>query len=88
MSEVNLLEEELLLDDKQVSVLAFAIKPEDIKNYINEHKKEYQSWLIQELTKEILEKCGDSLYQRMKKEIPKFVKEHQNIIKSLMLKTN
>ena len=87
MSEVNLLEEELLLDDKQISALAFAIKPETIKSYIKENKEEYIHWLIQELTKEIWEKYGDSLYQRMKKEIPKFVKEHQNIIESLMLKT-
>jgi hypothetical protein len=69
-------------------MLAFAIKPQDIKNYINEHKKEYQSWLIQETSKEIWEKYGDLIFQNLKKKIPKFVKEHQNIIKSLMLKTN
>lgn len=42
MKGINLLEEELLLDDKQVEMLAFTIKSQDIKNYINEHKKEYQ----------------------------------------------
>ena len=53
MNEVNLLEEELLLDDKQVEMLAFAIKPEDIKNYINEHKEEYRPWLFSEYFAEL-----------------------------------
>lgn len=88
MREINLLEEELLLDDKQVSMLAFAIKPEMIKSYINEHKKEYQRWLIHEGSKEIYAKYGDLIFQKMRERIPEFVKEHQNIIKSLMLKTN
>lgn len=86
MSEVNLLEEELLLDDKQVSMLAFAIKPQDIKNYINEHKTEYQSWLILETSKEFWEKYGDLIFPKIREMIPIFVKEHQNTIESLMLK--
>ena len=36
------------------------IKPEDIKNYITEHKKEYRLWLIQETTKEFYEKILES----------------------------
>ena len=39
MNEVNLLEG-VLLSDEQIEMLAFMIKPEDIKNYINEHKKD------------------------------------------------
>ena len=34
MDEVNLLEG-VLLSDEQIEILAFAIKPQDIKNYIN-----------------------------------------------------
>ncbi len=48
MKGINLLEKELLLDDKQIEMLAFAIKPQDIKNYINEHREEYRSWLFSE----------------------------------------
>lgn len=47
MDEVNLLEG-VLLSDEQIEILAFAIKPQDIKNYINEHKEEYRSWLFSE----------------------------------------
>ena len=38
MNEVNLLEEELLLDDKQIEILAFAISSQDIKKYIKKTK--------------------------------------------------
>ena len=51
MRGMNLLEG-VLLSDEQIEMLAFMIKPQDIKNYINEHKKEYRLWLIQETTKE------------------------------------
>ena len=74
MKGINLLEEELLLDDKQVEMLAFAIKPQDIKNYINEHKKEYRLWLIQETTKEFYEKHKDLIYQKLKEKILVLVK--------------
>lgn len=73
MSEVNLLEG-VLLSDEQIEMLAFMIKPKDIKNYINEHKKEYQSWLIQETTKEIYEKYKDLIYQKLKEKILVLVK--------------
>ena len=52
MNEVNLLEG-VLLSDEQIEMLAFAIKPQDIKNYINEHKKEYRSWLFSEYFAEL-----------------------------------
>lgn len=86
---VNL--EGILLSDEQIEMLAFAIKPQDIKNYIKENKEEYQSWLIQELTKEFWEKYGDIMAQRLKEEIPKFVKhlksqKYFTKIESLMLK--
>lgn len=75
MKGINLLEEELLLDDKQVEMLAFTIKSQDIKNYINEHKKEYQLWLIQETTKEFYEKHKDLIYQKLKEKILVLVKD-------------
>ena len=65
MNEVNLLEG-VLLSDEQIEMLAFAIKSQDIKNYINEHKKEYRLWLIQETTKEFYEKHKDLIYQKLK----------------------
>lgn len=74
MKGINLLEKELLLDDKQIEMLAFAIKSQDIKNYINEHKKEYQLWLIQETTKEFYEKHKDLIYQKLKEKIFVLVK--------------
>lgn len=85
MNEVNLLEKELLLDDKQIEMLAFMIKPQDIKNYINEHKKEYRLWLIQETTKELYEKHKDLIYQKLKEKILILVKNIK-IQKSLLAK--
>lgn len=73
MNEVNLLER-ILLSDEQIEMLAFAIEPQDIKNYINEHKIEYQSWLIQETTKEFYEKHKDLIYQKLKEKILVLVK--------------
>lgn len=85
MKGINLLEKELLLDDKQIEMLAFMIKSQDIKNYINEHKKEYQLWLIQETTKEIYEKHKDLIYQKLKEKILVLVKDIK-IQKSLLAK--
>lgn len=92
MSEVNLLEG-VLLSDEQIEMLAFAIEPQNIKNYINEHKKEYQSWLIQELSKEFWGKYRDIMAQMLRREIPRFVKhiksqKYFTIIESSMLNAN
>lgn len=73
MRGMNLLEG-VLLSDEQIEMLAFAIKPQDIKNYINEHKKEYRLWLIQETTKEFYEKHKDLIYQKLKEKIFVLVK--------------
>lgn len=73
MRGMNLLEG-VLLSDEQIEMLAFMIKPQDIKNYINEHKKEYRLWLIQETTKEFYEKHKDLIYQRLKEKILVLVK--------------
>lgn len=86
MKGINLLEEELLLDDKQVEMLAFTIKSQDIKNYINEHKKEYQLWSIQETTKEFYEKHKDLIYQKLKEKILVLVKDIKIQNSSLALK--
>lgn len=75
MWEIINLREELLLDDKQIDMLAFAIKPQDIKNYINEHKKEYQRWLIQETTKQIYEKYGNLIFQKMRERMSVLLKD-------------
>ena len=48
---VNL--EGILLSDEQIEILAFAISPQDIKNYINEHKEEYRPWLFSEYFTEL-----------------------------------
>lgn len=69
MNEVNLLEEELLLDDKQVKMLAFAISSQDIKKYIQENKKEYIHWLIQEFVIQAYEKYGDKITEKLKEKI-------------------
>ena len=74
MRGMNLLEG-VLLSDEQIEMLAFAIKPQDIKNYINEHKKEYRLWLIQETTKEFYEKHKDLIYQKLKEKILVLVKD-------------
>ena len=92
MSEVNLLEG-VLLSDEQIEMLAFAIKPQDIKNYINEHKEEYRSWLIYELTKEFWKEYGDIMAQKLGERIPEFVKnlksqKYFTKIESLMQKQN
>ena len=73
MRGMNLLEG-VLLSDEQIEMLAFMIKPQEIKNYINEHKKEYRLWLIQETTKEFYEKHKDLIYQRLKEKILVLVK--------------
>lgn len=69
MSEVNLLEEELLLDDKQVEMLAFTFSSQDIKKYIQENKKEYIHWLIQEFVIQAYEKYGDKITEKLKEKI-------------------
>ncbi|MFR8145599.1 MAG: hypothetical protein ACLU8Y_01920 [Clostridia bacterium] len=69
MNEVNLLEKELLLDDKQVEMLAFAISSQDIKKYIQENKKEYIHWLIQEFVIQAYEKYGDKITEKLKEKI-------------------
>lgn len=73
MRGMNLLEG-VLLSDEQIEMLAFAIKPQDIKNYINEHKKEYRLWLIQETTKEFYENYKDLIYEKLKEKIFVLVK--------------
>ena len=69
MSEVNLLEEELLLDDKQIEMLAFTFSSQDIKKYIQENKKEYIHWLIQEFVIQAYEKYGDKITEKLKEKI-------------------
>ena len=69
MNEVNLLEKELLLDDKQVEMLAFAISSQDIKKYIKENKKEYIHWLIQEFVIQAYEKYGEKITEKLKEKI-------------------
>lgn len=85
MRGMNLLEG-VLLSDEQIEMLAFAIKPQDIKNYINEHKKEYRLWLIQETTKEFYEKHKDLIYQKLKDKILVLVKNIKIQNSSLALK--
>lgn len=91
MSEVNLLEEEPLLDDKQIEILAFAISSQDIKKYIEENKTEYIHWLIQEFVIQAYEKYGDKITEKLKEKISilnKMLNTQIDIasIKSLMLK--
>lgn len=69
MSEVNLLEKELLLDDKQIEMLAFAISSQDIKKYIQENKNEYIHWLIQKFVIQAYEKYGDKITEKLKEKI-------------------
>ena len=69
MNEVNLLEKELLLDDKQVEMLAFAISSQDIKKYIKENKNEYIHWLIQDFVIQAYEKYGDKITKKLKEKI-------------------
>lgn len=69
MNEVNLLEKELLLDDKQIEMLAFAISSQDIKKYIKENKNEYIHWLIQEFVIQSYEKYGDKITEKLKEKI-------------------
>lgn len=92
MNEVNLLEKELLLDDKQVEMLAFAISSQDIKKYIQENKKEYIHWLIQEFVIQAYEKYGDKITEKLKEKISilnKMLNTQIDIssIKSSILKT-
>ena len=88
MNEVNLLEKELLLDDKQVGMLAFAISSQDIKKYIQENKKEYIHWLIQEFVIQAYEKYGDKITEKLKEKISILNKMlNTQIDISLMLKT-
>lgn len=69
MNEVNLLEKEILLDDKQIEMLAFAISSQDIKKYIKENKNEYIHWLIQEFVIQAYEKYGDKITEKLKEKI-------------------
>lgn len=69
MNEVNLLEEELLLDDKQIEMLAFTFSSQDIKKYIQKNKKEYIHWLIQEFVIQAYEKYGDKITEKLKEKI-------------------
>lgn len=93
MSEVNLLEEELLLDDKQIEMLAFTFSSQDIKKYIQENKKEYIHWLIQEFVIQAYEKYGDKITEKLKEKISilnKMLNTQIDIssIKSSMLNAN
>lgn len=65
----ELIIENLLLDDKQVEMLAFAISSQDIKKYIQENKKEYIHWLIQEFVIQAYEKYGDKITEKLKEKI-------------------
>ena len=69
MNEVNLLEEEFLLDNKQVEMLAFAISSQDIKKYIQENKNEYIHWLIQDFVTQAYEKYGEKITEKLKEKI-------------------
>ena len=69
MNEVNLLEEEFLLDNKQVEMLAFAISSQDIKKYIKENKNEYIHWLIQDFVTQAYEKYGEKITEKLKEKI-------------------
>ena len=88
----ELITEELLLDDKQISMLAFAISSQDIKKYIQENKKEYIHWLIQDFVIQAYEKYGDKITEKLKEKISilnKMLNTQIDIssIKSSMLKT-
>ena len=88
MNEVNLLEEEFLLDNKQVEMLAFAISSQDIKKYIQENKNEYIHWLIQDFVTQAYEKYGEKITEKLKEKISilnKMLNLHIDI--SSMLKT-
>lgn len=65
----ELIIENLLLDDKQIEMLAFAISSQDIKKYIQENKKEYIHWLIQEFVIQAYEKYGDKITEKLKEKI-------------------
>ena len=65
----ELIIENLLLDDKQVEMLAFAISSQDIKKYIQENKKEYIHWLIQEFVIQAYEKYVDKITENLKEKI-------------------
>ena len=65
----ELIIENLLLDDKQVEMLAFAISSQDIKKYIQENQKEYIHWLIQEFVTQAYEKYGDKITEKLKEKI-------------------
>ncbi len=65
----ELIIENLLLDDKQVEMLAFAISSQDIKKYIKENKKEYIHWLIQEFVTQAYEKYGNKITEKLKEKI-------------------
>lgn len=93
MSEVNLLEEELLLDDKQIEMLAFTFSSQDIKKYIQENKKEYIHWLIQDFVIQAYERYGDKITEKLKEKISilnKMLNTQIDIssIKSSMLNAN
>lgn len=65
----ELIIENLLLDDKQVEMLAFAISSQDIKKYIKENKNEYIHWLIQEFVTQAYEKYGEKITEKLKEKI-------------------
>ena len=65
----ELIIENLLLDDKQVEMLAFAISSQDIKKYIKENKNEYIHWLIQEFVTQAYEKYGEKITAKLKEKI-------------------
>ncbi|OKZ56666.1 MAG: hypothetical protein BHV99_04970 [Clostridium sp. 26_21] len=65
----ELIIENLLLDDKQVEMLAFAISSQDIKKYIKENKNEYIHWLIQEFVTQAYEKYGENITEKLKEKI-------------------
>ena len=78
----ELIIENLLLDDKQVEMLAFAISSQDIKQYnqmlikyqqlnqiYQENQKEYIHWLIQEFVTQAYEKYGEKITEKLKEKI-------------------
>lgn len=89
----ELLIEGLVLDDKQVETLAFAISSQDIKKYIQENKKEYIHWLIQDFVIQAYTRYGDKITEKLKEKIAilnKMLNTQIDIssIKNSMLKTN
>ena len=52
----------LICFDKQIEMLAFTFYSQDIKKYIQQNKKEYIHWLIQDFVIQAYEKYGDKMF--------------------------